>query len=171
MRSARAIRKRIRRKKDSALEVDITSLLDILVILLIFLLKSYNSSGVVFNVEKDIELPKSSSQSINTAGIIVQVSPTKIMVDGEVVLDSSDQPPVVYGKGRRRILPLFDSLVRKREEVNSLAKTVPNAKPFSGIINFVIDKTLGYYYVKKLMYTAAEAGYFKFNFVVLGEES
>ena len=36
----KSIRKRVRRRKPEALDVDITSLLDILVILLVFLLKA-----------------------------------------------------------------------------------------------------------------------------------
>lgn len=170
MRNSRSIRKRIRRGKKEALDLDITSLLDILVILLIFLLKSYNSSGLVFDVNKDIVLPTSASISINTPGTIVQVSPTTILVDSEVVLDTENQPPNVYDQGQRRILPLFDKLVQKREEIKVVKTAIPDSKPFSGVVNFVIDKTIGYNYLKKIMYTAGEAGYFKFNLVVLGEE-
>ena len=81
------IRKRVKRKKSQVLDIDITSLLDILVILLVFLLKSYNSSGVVFNVPKDISLPRSESKTINNAGVIVQVSTTAVYVDDKVVLN------------------------------------------------------------------------------------
>lgn len=169
MRKDRQIRNRRKRSRRGPLELDITSLLDILVILLIFLLQSYNSSGIVFNVNQDIDLPISASKNPNTAGVIVQVSPTNIIVDNKVVLQSDNLPPRVYDMGRRRIVPLFEALNAKREQVKVLEKTA-NTKPFSGIINFVVDKTLGYNYIKKLLFTAAEAGYFRFNFVVLGDE-
>ena len=85
MRQTKSIRKRIKRKKMSPVDIDITSLLDILVIMLVFLLKSYNSSGVVLNVPKNLKLPTSESQNINTYGVIVQVSPTTIWVDNKVI--------------------------------------------------------------------------------------
>ena len=61
-------------KKITVLDLDITSLLDILVILLVFLIKELQFVGVVFNVPKDISLPSSEFSKINNAGVIVQVS-------------------------------------------------------------------------------------------------
>ncbi|MFW5887728.1 MAG: biopolymer transporter ExbD, partial [Bacteriovoracia bacterium] len=150
---------------------DITSLLDILVILLVFLLRSYNSSGVVLNVPKGIALPQSRSQSPSTTGIIVQVSPTHIYVDDEVVLDSSALPNKVYDHKGKRIIPLYDTLVKKRNEIEAVTKRSLKAQKFSGIVNLVVDKTLKYNYLRKLMYTCAEAGFQKYKFVVLGEET
>jgi biopolymer transport protein ExbD len=167
----RGIRHRLRRRnRASDFELDITSLLDILVILLIFLLQSYNSSGMVFQVQEGIVLPMSDSNRPNTAGVIVQVSPSTIYVDDSVVYDAGNRPPKTFDQEERRIIPLYNALVEKRENANLLNKNLQEKKQFSGVVNFVIDKTIGYNYVKKLMYTAGEAGYFKFNLVVLGEE-
>jgi biopolymer transport protein ExbD len=169
----RSIRHRVKRNKKEALELDITSLLDILVILLVFLLRSYNSSGVVLNVPKGIALPRSASQSPNNTGVIVQVSPSKIWVDNEIIIDSSEvtSKKQVEDQGGRRIFPLYDSLVKKRQEIQALSKSSPKAKKFSGIVNLVIDKTIKYKYVKKIMHTCAEAGYKSYKFVVGGEDA
>ena len=102
------IRKRIRRNKQEAVDVDITSLLDILVILLVFLLHSYNSSGIVINVPSGIELPRSASESPNTMGVMIQVSASKIWVDNEEILNSEQLPDRVYDYGGRRIIPLYN---------------------------------------------------------------
>ncbi len=170
MRKSRSIRNRVRRAKKPIIELDITSLLDILVILLVFLLRSYNSSGVVLNVPQGISLPNSVSSSPSNTGVIVQVSPSKIWIDDEVVLDSSSLPSKIYDHGGRRIIPLYNKLVTKREEFQEIAKRSLGAKKFSGVINLVIDKSLKYNYLKKLMYTCAEAGFRKYKFVVMGEE-
>lgn len=170
MASNRSIRNRGRRGKSSVLDLDITSLLDILVILLVFLLKHYNSSGVVINVPEGITLPDSQSKTQNEHGVIVQVSPSKIWVENKVILDTENLPPRTYDHGNRRIIPLFNELVRLKEDVQLTTKSVPEAKPFSGIVNLVVDKSLKYEYLKKLLYTCAEAGYRKYKFVVKGEE-
>jgi biopolymer transport protein ExbD len=164
------IRKRGRRKKIQPLDIDITSLLDILVIMLVFLLKSYNSSGVTFNIPKDIKLPQSNSRSLNTMGVNIQISPTTIWVDNKVVLDTKSYTPRAYDHGGKRILPLYDELVAKRKTIQEVEKATPQAKKFSGIVNLLVDKSLKYSYLKKVLYTVAEAGYSKYKFVVLGEE-
>lgn len=161
----RSIRHRGIRKKKGVIDVDITSLLDILVILLVFLLRSYDSTGVIMNIPKDISLPTSASQSINKTGVVVQVSPNKIWVDDKEVLDSSKKLP----RGKI-IYPLYNELVTKKNEIKRIARTTPNADKFSGMVNLVIDKTLKYSYVKKLMHTCAEAGYQKYKFVVMSKE-
>ena len=170
MARTRSIRNR-KRKEARSFDLDITSLLDILVILLIFLIKSYNSSGVTLNIPEGIELPKSQSASINTAGVIIQVSKDKIWVDSQTVLDTSDLPKNLYDQGGRRVIPLFDVLAKKKEEIKNLnVQTGGKAKKFSGIVNLIVDKSLKYSYVKKIMYTCASAGFKEYKFVVMGKE-
>ena len=166
----RSIRNRKKRGKSELVDIDITSLLDILVILLVFLLKSYNSSGVTLTIPSGIELPQSTSQSLNNAGVVIQVSKEKIYVDSEVVLDTENTPKNIYDHGGRRIVPLFNQLVKKKELIKMTAKQVPEAKGFSGLANLIIDKSLKYSYVKKIMYTCAEAGFREYKFIVLGED-
>ena len=153
------------------MELDITSLLDILVIILVFLLKSYNSSGILFNVPKGIILPQSSTKANNTPGVVVQVSETKIWVDDELILDREAQSKGVYDRGGRRIIPLFNKLVEKRRTIQQVEKTSDKAKKFSGVVNLIIDKTVKYNEIKKLMYTAAEAQYQRYKFVVMGTDA
>ncbi len=164
------IRKRIKRQKKEPLDIDITSLLDILVILLVFLLHSYNTSNIVINVPSGIELPSSSSESPNTAGVMIQVSASKIWVDNEEVLNSEALPDRVYDYGGRRIVPLFDKLVQIKNRIKEVEKTAPNAQKFSGVANLVVDKSMKYSYLKKIMFTCAEAGFKTYKFVVMGQE-
>lgn len=170
MARTRSIRNQKRRGRKPPMEIDITSLLDILVILLVFLLKSYNSSGVTVDIPKEIKLPMSATQDLNNAGVMIQVSAKKIWVDSETILDMDEKKTKLYDQGNRRIIALYDVLVKKKDEINNLNRQVPEAKKFSGIANLIIDKSIKYSYVKKIMYTCAAAGFQKYKFVVLGEE-
>ena len=166
----RASRFANRRKKDRVIDIDITSLLDILTILLVFLLQSYNSSGVIINVPKGIELPRSASESLNNFGVNIQVSKTNIWVDDKEVLTSETaNEGQVFDEGGRRIVPLFNELVKIKETIKQSEKLSPEAAKFSGIANLVVDKSLKYSYLKRVMYTAASAGFKEFKFVVLTE--
>ena len=169
MRKKRSIRHRKKRSKSNVLDLDITSLLDILVIILIFLLKSYNSSGVVFNVPKDISLPKSQSIKINSPGVIIQVSKKNVWLDDELIIQNNDLSKMT-DHGGRRIIKLFDKLVEKRRTIELVNKQTEHSKKFQGSVNLIIDKSVRYSLIRKILYTAAEAEFIKYKFVVLGEE-
>lgn len=168
---SRSLRGRKRRNKIGPLELDITSLLDILVILLVFLLKSYNSSGIVFNVAKEIKLPNSISSSPSSTGVIVQVSPSMIWVDDELVVNSQNMiNKATFDHQGKRIIPLYNELIKRKRTSKIVQKSSPEASKFTGVVNLIVDKSVKYSFVKKLMYTAAEAGYQKYKFVVMGSD-
>ena len=171
MRKKRSIRHRKKRVKLGVIGIDITSLLDILIIVLVFLLKSYNSSGVVFNVPEGISLPRSNSESLNTPGVVIQVSKDQIWVDDELVVEKIGQGRFT-DHGGRRIIALFDKLVEKKRNIELVNQKTPGqGHQFQGFANLLIDKKVGYRLIKKILYTAAEASFLKYKFVVLGEES
>ncbi|MFL5783418.1 MAG: ExbD/TolR family protein [Bacteriovoracaceae bacterium] len=166
----RASRFANRRRKDRVIDIDITSLLDVLTILLVFLLQSYNSSGVIINVPNGIDLPRSASESLNNFGVNIQVSRTNIWVDDKEVLTAETaNEGQVFDEGGRRIVPLYNELIKIKETIKLSEKLSPEATKFSGIANLVVDKNLKYSYLKRVMYTAASAGFKEFKFVVLTE--
>ena len=168
MRQNRLIRKRGRKTKKELFEVDITSLLDVLVIILVFLLRNYNSSGLIVTIPEGITLPDSKSQDMNSPGVIVQVSKDKIWIEGELLIEDNLEKKN-YDQGGRRIIPLFNELVKKRNLVKEIEKRAENAKPFSGVVNLVIDKEIKYTFLKKVMFTSAQAGYKAYKFIVMSE--
>ena len=165
---SRSLRERLRSKKEIGDDVDMTSMLDIITILMVFLLQGYNASGIVISIPQGVTLPFSSSQSPSDAGVLVQVSPNKIWVENQVILDATKTETLIYDQGGRRIVPLYNELVKKKELSQLVRKSTSQAVEFSGRINFVIDKSLKYNYLKKLMYTAGEAGFKEFKFSVVG---
>jgi biopolymer transport protein ExbD len=173
MRVSRSIRNRVKRQKREVVDLDITSLLDILVIMLVFLLKSYNSSGVILNIPKDVKLPVSNSAMLNSTGVNIQVSPDNIWVDDTSIVsfkEMNDFPDRKLDHNRRRIVPLYNKLVNIKRKIKQIEKSSPEAKKFGGMANLIIDKSIKYSFIKKIMYTCAEAGYRKYKFVVLGDE-
>ena len=166
--ASRRIKRRGNKKRTEG--VDITSLLDILTILLVFLVQSYNSSGIVVNIPEGIEIPHSESITPNTEGVIVQVSKEKIWVDDVEVFDTQKLPDMAYDEDGYRIIPLYDELMKKKEIFNSVSKAAGGqVKPFQGVVNLVVDKSIKYSFVKKLMYTCGQAGFKEFKFVVMGD--
>ena len=143
-----------RRKKGEPLELDITSLLDVLVILLVFLLKSYNASDLKLNLVKNLVVPSSDARKLGHHAIIIQVdSEKRIFVNKKEVgkfLNSGENE---------------DLLVELRT-IRALDRAPATTKPKN--INLVIDQTLPYKVIKSIMHTSAMAGYTEFKFIVQG---
>ncbi len=168
----RLIRFRNQRKSREPMDLDITSLLDILVILLVFLLKVYSANNIIINIPKDVELPTSKSEALNTDALVVQLSKEKIYVDSKEVIDYFSNPEglVVYGDDGRLVIPLYDKLVQIKEELELTKAQANIEKDFSAILNLVVDKEVEYKEVKRVLYTAAQAGFKQYKFVVLSPE-
>lgn len=142
------------RRKQEAMEIDITSLLDILVILLVFLLKSYNASNLKLDLAKHIELPDSSARQLGTHAIIVQVDDKK-----RIFIKNKEIGRVLAGE---KVDVLYDYLARESKIVETQTKIKPKQ------INLVFHKNLEYDAIKKVMHTSASAGYTDFKFIVQG---
>jgi biopolymer transport protein ExbD len=170
MARSKSLKSRRRKKSGGAFDIDITSLLDILTIMMVFLLQGYNSSGVVINVPKEIDLPRSNSETLSTFGVNIQVSKSQIWVDDkEVVNTETTETAQLFDEGGRRIIPLYNLLVKIKETIKQSEKLSPDANAFSGVANLVVDKSLKYSYLKRVMYTCAAAGFKEFKFVVMAE--
>ncbi|HLE11570.1 MAG: hypothetical protein A2504_05575 [Bdellovibrionales bacterium RIFOXYD12_FULL_39_22] len=166
----KSVKNKSRKGRIPLVNLDITSVLDIVVITMVFLIQNYNATGELINIPKEVVIPNTISTKQNSAGVIVQVSPSKIWVDDTLILDSTAITKNSYDREGRRIVPLFNELVRKKELIKQIKNTSPNAVDFTGRVNLVMDKSIKFDYVKKLLYTAAEAGYSQYKFIVLGVE-
>lgn len=155
--------------------MDITSLLDILVILLVFLLKSYNASDLKLEVAKNINLPNSKSMQLGNMAVIVQVSGdrdlwinnTKI---GRLPASSGEKLDVLYdalqteGKKQDDAIKDLESTVANNTDKGALATRKANRKR----VNIVMDQSLPYEVLRKVMHTSAMAGFPEFKFIVQG---
>jgi biopolymer transport protein ExbD len=146
--------KNTKREKKEPMEIDITSLLDILVILLVFLLKSYNASDLKLNLVENLVVPSSAAKVLGNHMIIVQVDSNKN------IFVNSKEVGLVTGTGENQAL--LGELKRLR-----VIERVPAAKMAKNI-NLVFDKSLPYKVMKSVMHTSAMAGYTEFKFIVQG---
>jgi biopolymer transport protein ExbD len=145
-----------RRKKKHSVEynndMDITSLLDVLVILVIFLIKTYSVSDFDIELAKDLNLAFSSSQELSRKFPSVQITNTKkVWVDGTEIGTFSS------GNDVDKNLSLI--LLEKIKEFKPPAE-----------INLILDKDLKYGFVQGIMDTCATTGFTKFRFVVGGSD-
>jgi biopolymer transport protein ExbD len=162
---------RNRREKKEALDIDITSLLDILVIMLVFLLKSYNASSLTVEVAKELELSNSYSDTLGEQAIIVQLNKEqKLFINNNFLIDMSP------GKGeipellqKLKELKEAEPKVVAEEPVTSIQDTPKDPKKKRRPINLVFDKKTPYINIQRVMHTASVAGHDQYKFIVQGE--
>lgn len=154
------MKKRFARKRErEGIDVDITSLLDILTILLVFLLKSYNASDLKLDLTKNLEIADSDSRYMTRFAPVVQVNKeAKVFVNNKEIgrLPASGEMPALT-----QILKIEKA---KTEANNATKKQQYNAE----LVNLVFDRDMDYAVVQRVMNDSALAGYSQFKFIVKG---
>lgn len=150
-----------KRDKKEPLDLDITSLLDILVILLVFLLKSYNPSDLKLDLVEKVDLAQSFSKQFGSRVTTIQLnSELDVYLDHKKIanLAQATKSTIMQELSKR-----FDNEKEKRkaETTEKSKKTFP--------INFVFHQKTAYREVKKLMQYATEVGFTDFKLIVKGQ--
>lgn len=173
---------RARRHRSRAFGLQLTSLMDVLMIIVVFLLKSYGISSMGIVQTDKLELPVSLAPETFGEGMALVIAKDKIVLDGADVLLFEGAPEEKHfklpegtvdtssGINNRGIVPLFDALKKKRDDYDLLASRSPNPKEaaakWKGEILVQADKAVPYEMIRRVMYTAGAAGYKLFRLTV-----
>lgn len=160
------------RKDDGVPNINITSLMDILTIMLVFLLKSYATDPTNINPSSDLDLTKTSSLLTPAATVVVTISKAAIIVDNNPVLVVKDGKVEASqkrgGEDSYFIIPLSKALVEAAEKKRRLEAVNPTVK-FDGICTIVMDKETPYRLLTEVMYTAGQAEFSNYKFAAISK--
>lgn len=145
-----------RRKKTELVDLDITSLLDILVIMLVFLLLNYNASDLKLELVPNLEMAQSESQRITHYAPVVQLS-------GDDVISVDNVEVGRMPAGEAEALQALSAKLTERHK--TLSEKERKAEE-GALINLVFDKKTDYAKVEKIMETSAKVGFTQFKFIV-----
>ncbi|HJN75314.1 MAG TPA: biopolymer transporter ExbD [Myxococcota bacterium] len=162
-------------------ELAITSMMDMMTIILVFLLKSYSTNDVSVAASADLQLPSSSAAKAPELSVNLVVSKSQIVVDGVPVLNLTMVPDEETGedflavpedeKKGQMITRLYDRLLEKAEQSKALGEASGSMEhEFKGRILLQCDKTLPFSVIREVMYTAGQAQFGEFKFVVYKTE-
>ncbi len=141
-------------------EVDITSLLDILVILLVFLLKSYNASSLRVDLVNDLSLANSEARDLGQFAPVVQVTGNyDFYVDNKMISN-------VNNGNFQTIFSNKLAEIRKKE-IEKFGEKKHKELKFNNI-NIVLDQDLPYSTLDRIMNVASTHEYENFKFIVKG---
>lgn len=150
-----------RHKEREAVDVDITSLLDILTILLVFLLKSYNASDLKLDLQKGLDMADSDARLMTRYAPVLQVNKeAKVFLNNKEIgrFPASGEMPV-----------LTQALKNAKAGIEAdNKKKAANQQTNTEMVNLVFDKEMDYEIVQRVMHNSALAGYSQFKFIVKG---
>ncbi len=145
------------RRKDGNASLNMVSLMDIFTILVFFLLVSASESEVL-PTPKQINLPESVAEKTPKENLIIMVSQTDILVQGNKVANIKS----ILNSNEPVIQPLLTSL--KLHEAGAI-KGSSKVDPKAGI-TIMADKEIPYKLLKKIMLTSASADFTNISLAV-----
>ncbi|AKQ67092.1 adventurous gliding motility protein S [Myxococcus hansupus] len=168
----RALARKKRKEREAAGEIkelNITAMMDMMTILLVFLLKSFASSSAAVTASEDVRPPVSSTRATPRDTVAVTITPKNVLVgEREVLRLQNGQFPADLLQGRL-VLPLDAQLKKEVEKLKYIAARNPSA-PFSGELSVIADKKIPYDMLLTVLYTAGQNELENYRFVVLQKD-
>jgi biopolymer transport protein ExbD len=133
----------------------LTSLVDVMAIILVFLIKSFSTEGNIITPSSNLELPVSTSTKKPIPQWNIEISRDAVMSEGTVIAQT-----VAYAKRDSLLMP-------------ELLRWLENKRGFradtSSQVLIQCDKEVPYAIVKKVMYTCSKAKFSAFSVLVIQE--
>ncbi|MCB0369436.1 MAG: biopolymer transporter ExbD [Bdellovibrionales bacterium] len=157
----RAVDKFKQNNKKSTFTLQLTAMVDMFTIMIVFLLKSYSTSAVHITPQQGLKLPHSSSYTepvealklvVSLDGIYVEDQQVVPMQNGELIAGDTDANDPDFIRG------LYEALDKQAEKSKEIAK-LNEEHHFEGKVVMQADSRLNYKVLKKVMYTSSMAGY------------
>ena len=170
-RNYRRAKRKARAAEGEVSELNITAMMDMMTIILVFLLKSYQTSTVNVTMTADLTVPASSTQLVPQDNIGLSVSMKEILVGERRVVEIQNGivPAAVKEGGKADsfyIGAVYDALKKEVDKQKYIAQ-FNKAAPFTGRVNVVADKRIPYRTLMEVLYTAGQAELGEYKFMVM----
>lgn len=142
-------------RKSAVMKPQLTSLIDVMTILLVFLLKSFSVEGNLISVSPELRLAESSSDKAPVPALNIEVNRQNIVVDGNPIMPISR----LEASDSLMIEELYNSLV----SVTKSHRMIGN----QGRIIIQCDSLIDFKILKKVMYTCGKAELSSFSLLVV----
>lgn len=157
MKNQRRMRRLARMGNKSGSGLNLTSLMDIFTILLLYLL--VNQSDTPLEPPKDVKLPDSIVETKPRETLVVTVDANQVIVKGEPVVSMAE---VLETKGI--IAPIRERMVEIRE--SSIGLGAEEEEDKSTEVTIMADRKVHYSIMKRVMASCTAAGYTKISLAV-----
>ncbi|HMV67875.1 MAG TPA: biopolymer transporter ExbD [Myxococcota bacterium] len=158
-------------RKGVAAGLNLTAMVDMFTVIVIFLLQSFSANGEIMFIQKEVTMPTAEHvEELTERGVVITLYDDNILLEGKEVAKGADLDP-----SEQTIPSMVERLngIREREEKIAAAtgkKRDPN-EPFDGSIIVQADENVDFMLVRKVIASMNDAGWAKVKFAVKGEAS
>jgi len=140
-------------------QIPLIPFIDFLIVLVIFLLMSFSASGELVAQQPTITMPDAKNTTRIEISPIIAVDERVITLDGTRVADTQTQ-------GQSAQVDRIEPLIQGLEAEKRKWETIHPSEPFAGQVIVQADRNIDFRVVKKVMFSAAAAGYGNVSFAV-----
>jgi biopolymer transport protein ExbD len=140
-------------------QIPLIPFIDFLIVLVIFLLMSFSASGELVAQQPTISMPDADNTQRIEISPIIAVDERVITLDGTRVADTQTQ-------GQSAQVDRIEPLIAGLEAEKRKWETIHPSEPFAGQVIVQVDRNIDFRVVKKVMFSAASAGYGNVSFAV-----
>ena len=150
-------------------DLNITPMMDMMTIILVFLLKSFSSSTSNITFDANLQVPKSQTQLKPKLAVTVTVTKKVLLVEGDGIapVNGGRIDPAVKRDGENGyyITPLVDILEKHAKREKKVAELT--GQKFEAQLMLVADQTTPYRLLTEIIYSCGQAGYANYRLLVL----
>jgi biopolymer transport protein ExbD len=167
----RAIRGYARKlsEPDVVKDLNITPMMDMMTIILVFLLKTFSSSTSTITFDSNLQVPKSITQLKPKEAVSVTITKKIVLVEGDAIapINNGKVDPAVKRDGENGyfITPLVDVLEKHSRKEKKVAELT--GQKFEAQLMLVADQTTPYRLLTEVLYSCGQAGYANYRLLVL----
>ena len=150
-------------------DLNITPMMDMMTIILVFLLKSFTSSATLVNLDNNLALPSSQTQLAPKQAVPVTITKRVVLVEGDAVAPITNgriDPQLKRdGDNGYYITPLVEMLNKLARREKKVAEMT--GQKFDGELTIIADKNTNYRLLTEILYSCGQAEYANFRLLVL----
>ena len=146
-------------RKEVGHQIPLIPFIDFLIVLVIVLQMSFSASGELVAQQPTITMPDAENTQQIEISPIIAVDERVITLDGTRVADTQTQ-------GQSAQVDRIEPLIQGLEAEKRKWETIHPSEPFAGQVIVQADRNIDFRVVKKVMFSAAAAGYGNVSFAV-----
>ena len=154
---------------DEIKDLNITPMMDMMTIILVFLLKSFTSSATLVHLDDNLSLAPSQTLLAPKQAIQVTVTKRLVLVEGEAVapINSGRIDPQLKRDGDNGyyVTPLVEILSKIARREKKVAELT--GQSFDGELTIIADKNTPYRLLTEILYSCGQAEYANYRLLVL----
>jgi biopolymer transport protein ExbD len=150
-------------------DLNITPMMDMMTIILVFLLKSFTSSASLVNLDQNLALPPSQTMLPPKQAVALTITKRIVLIDGEAICPITggrvDPQLKRDGDNGYYITPIVEMLSKIAKREKKIAELT--GQKFEGELTIIADRYTPYRLLTEVLYSCGQAEYANYRLLVL----